>query len=192
MRGLRMYNKNILFLFPGILLLSIFFTFGCETPVEDFGEDTALMFNPSSAVIPGSDQSADVDVVVENAIGLITARFTISFNSSLLEVSNIKTTGNGFIFHDAGATVNSLENTYDNKNGIIVVGVGGIMKGFTGAQGDGILATITFKSKSSGSDSLFFVDSEPNDIFMSQYSSKAAEGWVEQTVLKFNGSITVE
>ena len=99
---------------------------------------------------------------------------------------------NGFIFHDAGATVNSLENSYDNRNGIIVVGVGGIMKGFTGAQGDGILATITFKSKSSGSDSLFFVDSEPNDIFMSQYSSKAAEGWVEQTVLKFNGSITVE
>lgn len=192
MRGLRMNKVNIPFLFLLVLPLSIFFTFGCESTVMDYGEDTALMFNPSDAVIPGTGQATDIDVVVENAIGLITARFTISFNSSLLEVTNIETSGNGFIFRDAGAIINSLESSYDNTKGIIIVGVGGIKKGFIGAYGDGILATITFTSKSTGSDSLSFVDSEPNDTFMSQYSTSSSEGWVEQTVLTFNGSVKVE
>ncbi len=192
MIGLIMNKRNIPFLIMSVLLLSIFFTFGCENPVEDFGEDTALMFNPPDAVITGTGRAAEIDVVVENAIGLVTARFTISFNSSLLEVTSIKTTGNSFIFNDAGAMVNSIESSYDNQKGIIIVGVGGIMKGFSGAYGDGILARIIFNSKSSGSDSLFFVDSKPNDIFMSQYSPSASEGWVEQTVLTFNGSVKVE
>ena len=62
----------------------------------------------------------------------------------------------------------------------------------TGADGDGILSTITFRGKSAGSSNLNFIDSEPLDIFMGKYSEGSDLGWVEQSVATSNGTIAVK
>jgi len=197
MKILNKNGKNVLCIMSSALLMCLLLAFGCESTTDSNGEKDkevsfALKCNPSSATIAGVGQTTDVDVVVENASSLLTARFTMSFNPSLVEVTNIKISGSGFIFTDAGANVIPGEKSYDNETGEILVGVLAQKKDFTGADGDGILAKITFKGKSTGSGNLSFIDSEDLDIYMGKYSAEDASGFIEQSVKTYNGTITVQ
>jgi len=198
MKRLEKNGKNVPYIMLLVMLMCLLLTFGCESTTDSTGEEYeegvsfALKFNPSSATIAGAGQTTDVDVVVENASGLITARFTMSFNPSLVEVTNIKISGSGFIFTDAGANVIPGDKSYDNETGEILVGVLAQKKDFAGADGDGIIAKITFKGKSTGSGNLSFIDSEDLDIYMGKYSAEDVSGFVEQSVKTYNGSITVQ
>ena len=198
MKRLEKNGENVSCIMLSALLMCLLLTFGCGSTTDSNGEKDeeevsfALKCNPSSVTIAGVGQTNDVDVVVENASGLITARFTVSFNPSLVEVTNIKISGSGFIFTDAGANVIPGDKSYDNETGEIVVGVLAQKQGFTGTDGDGILAKITFKGKSTGSGNLSFIDSEDLDIYMGKYSAEDTSGFVEQSVKTYNGSITVQ
>jgi hypothetical protein len=155
------------------------------------GEDFVLDFNPYALEIAGAGQSGTADVVVTNASGLITAKFKVSFNPSVVEVTSIKTSGTGFIFTDAGVNVNVIENTYDNSSGNLVIGVGGLKQGFTGANGTGKLATITFKGKTTGVSELGFINTASDDLLLSKAANNNL-GWVEQPVKTYKGIIAVK
>ncbi len=166
---------------------------GCDTALLDEGAENPLLlkFNPSLVSINGADDTTAVDVVVEKASKLMTARFSILFDPAVVEVTDIVTSGTGFMFSDGGAEVSILENYYDNENGKIIVGIGALKRGFAGASGDGKLATITFRSKIIQSADLVFIDSQPTDIYMSVYSADNERGWEEQQVLVYNGLVIV-
>lgn len=153
--------------------------------------DFVLDFNPYALEIAGTGQTGTADVVVTNASGLITARFKVSFNPSIVEVTSIKTSGTGFIFTDAGVNVNVIENTYDNSGGTVIIGVGGLKQGFTGANGTGKLATISFKGKASGVGELGFINTASDDILLSKAANNNL-GWVEQPVKTYKGIIAVK
>jgi len=184
-------------LFMLILLGIIGFT-GCASTTDEGGKNGgevtgfSLQISPSPLTITGTGQVSYFDVVVKEAEGLITSRFTISYNTSLIEVTEIRTSGNGFLFTDAGASVNVIENTYDNDAGTIVIGIGALKKGFTGASGEGRLATVTVRSRNTGSGTIAFVNTNADDIFMAQYSASDEKGWVEKTVKTVNGSLVVQ
>ena len=190
-----MYKEIISVKILLVLLMSIVLMFGCNwgvSPSDEEKDSFSIKFSPSVVEIFGTDETAEVDVVVEKTSGLIAARFTISFDPSVVEVTKIVTSGITFLFTDAGADVSELENYYDNENGKIVIGVGALKHGFTGAFGTGVLATITFKGKNQQSGNLKFVDIQPTDIVMSVYSRKSDVGWVELPVLTYNGTIEVK
>ena len=149
-----------------------------------------LKFSPLSSEIAEAGQTTVVNVVVEKASRLISARFIISFNASLVEVTNIETGGTGFIFTDAGVSVIDAEKTYDNVNGSIVVGVGGLKQNFTGVGGNGILASITFKGKTSGTGNLSFDTTQSNNIVLINYSPNVVGG-EKETINTHDGTITV-
>ena len=177
-----------------VLLSSMILMFGCKwsaAPTDEEKESFSIKFSPSAVEIFGTDETTEVDVVVEKTSGLIAARFTISFDPSVVEVTKIVTSGITFLFTDAGAEVSKLESYYDNENGRIVVGIGALKQGFTGAFGTGVLATITFKGKNPQSGYLNFIDIQPTDIVMSVYSPQSDVPWIELPVLTYNGIINV-
>ena len=76
-----------------------------------------LKLDPQAATINGVGGSTQVAVTAEMADGIISARFTLSFDPSLVEATTIKTSGAGYLFTDAGANVIPGETTIDNTNG---------------------------------------------------------------------------
>ena len=176
-----------------VLLICLALVLGCDEALLDEGIENPLLlkFEPSLVKIEGTEQTIDVDVVVEEALSLIAARFSISFDPSVVEVTKIETSGNGYMFIDAGAQVSVLEGNYDNETGKIVVSIGALKKGFAGATGEGKLTTITFKSKKIDSTDLNFINYKPTDIFMSIFSTEDERGWEEQNVLTYSGVIIV-
>lgn len=189
----RMFKKNAAIIVLLGLLTCLTLVFGCGDALLDEGVENPLLlkFSPSTVTINGTNQTTDVDVMVEKASYLMAARFSISFDQSVVEVINIKTSGTGFMFTDADAQVSVLESYYNNDSGKIIVGIGALKRAFLGASGDGKLATITFKSKKIETADLSFVNSQPTDIFMSVYSAYDERGWEEQQVLTYNGLIVV-
>jgi len=151
-----------------------------------------LKLNPVSASINGVGGSTQVAVVAEMAAGVISARFTIAFDPTLVQVTTIKTSGSGYLFTDDGANVIPGEASIDNTNGKVIIGVLGQKQGFTGANGDGILATITFTSKRTGSGTLVFVNDNELDLYIGIYDENAASGFKEMTAPTQNGTITVQ
>ena len=176
------------------MFISLALVLGCGEALVDEGAENPLLlkFDPPLVQIDGTDGTTDVDIVVEDALSLIAARFSISFDPSVVEVTNIGTSGNGYMFTDAGAQVSVLEGNYDNETGKIVVSIGALKKGFTGATGEGKLTTITFKSKKIDSTDLKFISVQPTDIFMSVFSAVDERGWEEQYVLAYSGMIIVQ
>jgi len=176
------------------LLICLVLVLGCGEALLDEGAENPLLlkFDPPLVRIEGLEQTTDVDVVVEEALSLIAARFSVSYDPSVIEVTNIKTSGNGYMFTDAGTQVSVLEGNYDNETGKIIVSIGALKKGFTGVVGEGKLATITFKSKKNDSTDLKFISLKPTDIFMSVFSAEDERGWEEQNVLAYSGMIIVQ
>ena len=150
-----------------------------------------LKFSPLSSEIAEVGQTTVVNVIVEKASKLISARFIISFDASLVEVTDIETRGTGFIFTDAGVSVIEAEKEIDNENGSIVVGVGGLKQNFTGVGGDGILASITFKGKTSGTGNLSFDTTQSDNILLLNHSTNI-DGWEKETFKTQDGTITVQ
>ena len=151
-----------------------------------------LKLTPASASINGVGGSTQVTVTAEMAEDIISARITISFDPTLIEATTIKTSGSGYLFTDAGANVIPGETAIDNENGIIVVGVLAQKQGFTGASGDGILATITFISKRIGTGDISFVNNDPLDLYVGVYDANAQGGFTEMTAPTQNATITVQ
>ena len=155
-----------------------------------FSGPVTLAFNPLPAHIYGIEDTALVDVVITGADNLISSRFTVSFDTAIVEVIEIITDGEGFLLTDAGAQVIVSDNIYNNSLGIIVVGVLGQASGFTGATGDGVLARITFKGIGEGISPLTFVDVEPDDIVIYKHAENE-QGFGEQPVELITGTIEV-
>ena len=108
----------------------------------------------------------------------------------MIEVTDIETSGLSFIFTDAGVSVIDVEKEFDNVNGSIIVGVGGLKQNFMGVGGDGILASITFKGKTSGTGNLSFDTTQSDNIVLMNYSPDVVGG--EMEIFKtHDGTITV-
>ena len=173
------------------LLICLIVVSGCSTPLEEQLDVFSLRFDPSSNEIEEGEETG-VYVWVDEASGLIAARFTVSFDPSIVEVVNIETSGLDFIFTEAGAEVIEIENNFDNESGKIIIGIGAQKDGFQGAQGSGSLALIFFKAKSVGECNLSFINTQPDDIVTTVYSGKSETGWDEIPVNTFTGTITVK
>jgi len=174
-----------------IFLMCLIMVSGCSSPVDETRDVFNLRFYPASVEIEEGKEKV-VDVWVDEARGLIASRFTISFDPSIVEVVNIKTSGIDFIFTEAYAEVIEIENKFDNESGKIVVGIGAQKEGFTGANGSGSLALILFRAKSIGESDLLFVNAQLGDIVTTVYSGKSKTGWDELPVETFDGKITVK
>ena len=159
-------------------------------PDENKGKATAftLAFDPSSVDNPGTGNTMSVDVTVNGAINLIAARFTVTYDPAVLEISNVAVSGWGYLFEDAGATVNEVERFIDNATGVCTIGIGGIGKGFTGASGDGALASIVFIAKTAGATTLGF-STVGDDTIMSMYSLNT-DTLIESTVQARTAAVT--
>ena len=173
------------------LLLCFIAIAGCSSVVDEELDIFNLRFDPSTIEIVNGEETA-VFVWVDEANGLIAARFTISFDPSIIEITNIETGGIEFLFTETGAEVIEIENNYDNVNGKIIIGIGAQKEGFMGAQGSGPLVLIFFKAKSIGISDLSFVNSQPDDVVTMVYSDTSEKGWNEVPTETFNGTITVK
>lgn len=173
------------------LLLCFIAIAGCSSVVDEELDIFNLRFDPSTIEIVNGEETA-VFVWVDEANGLIAARFTISFDPSIIEITNIETGGIEFLFTETGAEVIEIENNFDNESGKIIIGIGAQKDGFQGAQGSGSLALIFFKAKSVGECNLSFINTQPDDIVTTVYSGKSETGWDEIPVNTFTGTITVK
>ncbi len=175
-----------------VFLLStvIIWGLGCSSPLSEMKAEFNLRIYPSSLEMEKGKEDT-VSVWTDGANRLISTRFTVSFDTSLIEVVKVNTSGVGFFFSDEGAEVIELENIVDNEKGIIIVGIGAQKTGFTGVVGAGLLTDIIIKAKNTGTSILSFVDEKPDDIVTSNYSAVSETGWKEQPVQTYDGIITV-
>jgi hypothetical protein len=159
-------------------------------PTEDDGQSKTftMAFEPSSMVNPGTGNTLSVDIMVNGAINLIASRFRVTYDPTVLEVSDVSVSGWNYLFEEAGATVNEVERFIDNTAGVCSIGIGGIGKGFTGATGDGALASIVFTAKTAGATTLEFSTTGDNTI-MSLYSP-GTDSLIESTVQSRTATIT--
>ncbi len=187
------FHKMVIFsnVLSGLLLYLIILSGCSSSPLEEQKDVFNLRLYPSSVEVEEGKETT-VSVWVDEAIGLIASRFTISFDPAIVEVVNIQTGGTDFIFTEAGANVVEIENDYNNESGKIVIGVGAQKEGFTGADGSGSLVSILFKAKSIGESDLSLVDTQTDDIVTTAYSEKTEAGWIEFPVQTFDAVITVK
>ena len=190
-----LYKKNVYVKALLSLLVVCALIFGCQfgsSPAEEERAAFSLRFYPSSVDIKEDGDITTIRVMIDQASNLFAIRFTVSFDPSIVEVTRVQTSGDGFIFTDTGAEVSELENNFNNESGRIVVGIGALKEGFTGASGSGSLAALWFRSKTAGESDLNFVDVEEDDIIASVYSTKSNTGWVELAIETFKGTIVVK
>ena len=175
-----------------VFLVSIVIVWGlgCSSPLDEMKDVFNLRIYPSSLEME-IDREDTVSVWTDGANRLIATRFTISFDTSVIEVVKVNTSGEGFFFSDEGAEVIELENIVDNEKGMIIVGVGAQEVGFMGVEGSGLIADIIIKAKRTGTCTMSFVDVKPDDIVTSNYSVSSEKGWKEEPVATFDGVITV-
>ena len=156
----------------------------------EYAEKATIKMTPSDSTV-AVGKTVNIEVIARGAVRFLSARITISFDPALVEVTKIRTEGEGFLLTDAGADVIiSEENMYDNKAGKLVFGILGQKSGFTGATGDGVLACITFRGKSAGNSPLLFVDTDSEDFVVYRYADNE-KGFELYDVFRFDGSITV-
>ncbi|MFC1692754.1 cohesin domain-containing protein [Candidatus Latescibacterota bacterium] len=193
MRKPGIYKINNILKVTMTLLICLLVVTGCKwvtSPSDDKQDVFSIRFYPSNVEIEENEE-IDVYIWVDDARNLIAARFTISFDPSVVEVTEIQTSGIDFIFLDADANVLEMENSFDNDKGIVVVGIGALKEGFTGANGSGSLASITFKSKRIGKSDLIFINTEKDDLITTAYSSSDPRGWVDVSSVISDGSVVV-
>ncbi len=178
-----------------VVLVCVLAAAGCNwstSPKDEEKNIHALRFFPSEVEIEGLDEIATVDVMVDKASALITARFTVGFDPEYVEVTKVLTDGYDFFLSDAGADIYEIENTIDNENGRVTVGIGALEEGFKGAKGSGTIAIITFRSKKTGESPLQFITDSDESTMTTYYSTRAESGWVKAAPAKYNGTIVVK
>ena len=176
----------VVFLLSTVIILGL----GCSSPLSEMKAEFNLRIYPSSLELEKGKEDT-VSVWTDGANRLIATRFTISFNTSVIEVVKVNTSGKGFFFSDEGVEVIELENIVDNEKGLIIVGVGAQEAGFMGVEGSGLLAEIIIKAKNTGTSTMSFVDEKPDDIVTANYSVSSEKGWKEEPVSTFDGNVVV-
>ena len=160
-----------------------------ETSVE-FIDAVILKVSPATSQMTAGE-TVDVTILALDAINLISTNFILHFDSSIVEVINIVTSGNGFLLSDEGVNVITANNDYDNDAGLITIGVLGQKLGFTGAHGDGIIARITFRGKTAGNSSITFEMPTDHDLATFRYADNE-QGFENYPALLYNGTVTVQ
>lgn len=150
-----------------------------------------IRFNPKALTVPGAAQSATVSVTVDNVTRLFAAAFTMQFDPALVEVTNVKTSGQGFLFTDSGATTILPIITTDNTTGLVTVNVAAVPGvSFQGATGSGVLAVITIQGKIAGNGTLSFRNANTGDLYLTRYTTEG--GQASEPVLPYMGTVTVQ
>ncbi len=128
-----------------------------------------LAFEPLSPVISGVEETCTVDIDVNYISKLISAQLVFEFDPSVVEVTEINTSGDGFMLTDAGVFVIELINDVDNVNGTVSVSIGGLKNNYTGVSGNGKIVSFTLKGKKAGTSPLTFKNGTANNIILHQY-----------------------
>ena len=173
-----------------ILILALSFGYGCSSPLEEQKAFFNLRIFPSTFEMEEGSESL-FQVWVDQADGLIAARFTLSFDPAYFEVVNVSTSGIDFLFTEADAEVIEIEQNVDNDNGLVTIGIGAQSDGFTGVLGSGSLALLLIRAKRVGESDLRFVDTNPEDIMTMVHSFSNETGWEEIDVQTFDSTVTV-
>ena len=163
-----------------------------ETAVAsiEYIDAVTLKVSPATATM-SVDETVDVDILAVDAGKFISTNFMLHFDSSIVEVINIVTSGSGFLLSDAGANVVTATNDYDNDAGRVTIGVLGQKSGFAGAHGDGIIARITFRGKTAGNSPITFGMSSDYDLATYRYADNE-QGFENYPTLFYNGTVTVQ
>lgn len=135
--------------FFALLLCSLVAIPGCggdnaagPTPVP-----TRVLLSPTPLLL-SSDGTGSLDVVIDGASNMVSARFVISFDPAALEVTEVVIDSlSNHILRSGGATLVVSDNQYDNDAGRIVVGALGRLEEFRGVTGSGPFATIRLKAR---------------------------------------------
>jgi len=146
-----------------------------------------LTFNPTSATISSVGETTTMNIYVNYIRRLISAQLTLSFDPAIVEVSNVKTSGDGFFFTDADVFVVELIKNIDNVNGRVNLSIGGLKDEFTGVSGNGKLVSFTLKGKKAGTSPLTLVNDNPDDIILAHF----IEGSIIGVGIYFKNDATV-
>jgi len=131
-----------------IIILILNPEFGSASPVE-INIDT-----PSQPVYKGQDFNINISVdPVDNPITAI--QFNLLFNSSLIEVRNIK---EGFLLKQKGANTIFNSGTLNNKMGTVVNVWGLIITPGASITAQGIIAGLTLNAKEAGSSKIILTN----------------------------------
>ncbi|MBN1293303.1 MAG: hypothetical protein JXB48_15800 [Candidatus Latescibacteria bacterium] len=155
----------------------------------EYIDAVTLKINPSTIGL-NKGETTTVSVVAEDAVKLISAEITLSFDPAIVVVEDIHTSGTGFLFSDNGANVITAERHFDNNAGTLTIGVLGQNEGFTGATGTGYLATITFKGIKTGNTMIHFESGINENQKIYRYLENS-DDYEDYPTLKYNGQITV-
>ncbi len=160
-----------------------------EASIE-FIDAVTLRVSPATASM-SVDETVDVTILAVDAKNFISTNLILHFDSSIVEVINIVTSGSGFLLSDAGVNVVTAVKDYDNDAGLVTIAVLGQKLGFTGAQGDGIIARITFRGKTAGNSPITFEMSSDHDLATYRYAENE-QGFENYPTLVYNGTVTVQ
>ena len=111
-------------------------------------QSTYLSIQPQGSRIWGADETFHINVVVTDVVDLYGWQFALYYDPSLLNGTSI-TEGSFLKSHGTSYFFNSLDDNYNSTYGRITGGCT-LLGNISGATGNGVLATVTFKTKSLG------------------------------------------
>jgi hypothetical protein len=160
-------------------MLFLTITLMCMMATRVGAEQATVSIVPASSTVPTVGSTFSLNVTVENAENLYGLQFTLYYPNSLLNGTNA-TKG---LFLDAGGAISTLlvsnftdsYNATDGRMSVLCLRTGNV----PGVNGSGTVATINFKSISTGGPAVLHLDdvqlSDPN---MTAISSTTADGEV--------------
>ncbi|MCK4415380.1 MAG: hypothetical protein KAY32_17735 [Candidatus Eisenbacteria sp.] len=145
---------------------------------------------PTARYDPQSSDSTTLELWVANATGMVSAVFELSFDPTLLEVTDMEVAGiPGHILSSTGASLIVANDEFDNGIGEVLIGVLAMQDGFQGVTGSGPFARVTFAplQSLSAATAVEFVTGEWSKIYV--YQEGAPPGELDD-VLFVDGEVT--
>ncbi len=164
------------------LVLTVLFSLLTGTPAL---AQSAAVVRVDPATLPAkANDSVNVTVKIDNIANLTAFELHLSFNPSVLEVTQV--TNGGFVVADFTA-----QNIFDNAAGTLDYAVAQMNR--PAVQGSGTLLKITFRAKANGSSSLALrvTQAAPTGLLLADSNGMALQAsWVNGTINVGNVGVT--
>ena len=140
----------------------------------------SLSISPTSTILYSvEDKTFTVNVTITNVNDLYVWQVGINFNATLLEATGFE---EGPFLKQLGTTL-WINGTIDNTAGIIHYHAAALAGDVTGANDNGTLGTITFKTKNYGATNLQLIDTILLNSSLAEVGKTTVHGTVEIRIL---------